>query len=147
MSRVPARIGLYRFPYGACNADALRTVAEQGLLAIQWDVSMADPVLGQTSDRIVNVVMRKVRPGSIIIGHANGRGVHTSEALAILVPKLKAEGYQFVSVSELLAAGDPEITQECYDERPGDVNRYDKPRTTAVPGQGIGVAPLVPGSG
>ena len=44
-SHIPARFGLYRFPYGACTAEALQAVAEQGLLAIQWDIAMADPVL------------------------------------------------------------------------------------------------------
>ncbi len=126
-SRIPQRIGLYRFPYGACNAAGLKAVAEQGLLEIQWDIAMADPVAAQTADMIVKEVMHKVHPGSIIIGHANGRGVHTNEALQILIPKLKAEGYQFVTVSELLAAGTPVVAQECYNEKPGDLDRYDHP--------------------
>ncbi len=128
LSQVPARIGLYRFPYGACNADAIAEVAEQGLLAIQWDVAMADPVLMQTGDRIVKAVLSKVRPGSIIIGHANGRGVHTNDALPVLIAELRKRGFEFVTVSELLAAGDPEISQECYDEKPGDLDRYDTPK-------------------
>ena len=128
LSQIPARIGLYRFPYGACNADAIAEVAEQGLLAIQWDVAMADPVLMQTGDRIVKAVLGKVRPGSIIIGHANGRGAHTNDALPVLIPELRKRGYEFVTVSELLAAGDPEISRECYDEKPGDLDRYDTPK-------------------
>jgi len=146
MSKVPARIGLYRFPYGACNAEALKTVAEQGLLAIQWDVSMADPVLAQTGDRIVKTVLERVKPGSIIIGHANGRGAHTNDALPVLIPELKKRGFEFVTVSELLAAGEPEIAQECYDNKPGDVNRYDKPKPAAV-GTEVTAPPPSPGSG
>ena len=145
LSQVPPRLGLYRFPYGACNADALKTVAEQGLLAIQWDISMADPVLMQTGDRIVKTVLEKVRPGSIIIGHANGRGAHTNDALPVLIPELKKRGYEFVTVSELLAAGEPEIAQECYDNKPGDVNRYDKPRGVAP--AAVGADPATPGNG
>ena len=131
LKHVPSRIGLFRFPYGACNPEAMKTVADQGLLAIQWDVAMADPVLMQTGDRIVKTVLAKVRPGSIIIGHANGRGVHTNDALPVLIPKLKELGYEFVTVSELLKAGEPEIAQECYDEKPGDLDRYDKPKAIA----------------
>ena len=138
---VPPRLGLYRFPYGACNAQALKTVAEQGLLAIQWDVSMADPVLMQSGERIVRTVLARVKPGSIIIGHANGRGAHTNDALPVLIPELKRRGYEFVTVSELLAAGEPEIAQECYDERPGDVDRYDKPQMAAPAGS------TIPGNG
>ena len=141
LSKVPPRLGLYRFPYGACNAGALRTIAGQGLLAIQWDVAMADPVLMQTGERIVRTVLARVKPGSIIIGHANGRGAHTNDALPVLIPELKKRGYEFVTVSELLAAGEPEIAQECYDEKPGDVDRYDRPRMASpaiapVPGNG-----------
>ena len=138
LSNVPQRAGLYRFPYGACNAEALRTVAGQGLLAIQWDVSMADPVLAQTGERIVKTVLERVKPGSIIIGHANGRGAHTNDALPVLIPELKKRGFEFVTVSELLAAGEPEISQECYDVKPGDVNRYDKPKAA------VGTEPATP---
>jgi len=124
-SHIPQRIGLYRFPYGACNAAGLQAVAEQGLLEIQWDIAMADPVAAQTADMIVTEVMHKVHPGAIIIGHANGHGVHTNEALRTLIPMLKAKGYQFVTVSELLAAGAPVVAEECYNEKPGDLDRYD----------------------
>ena len=50
---------------------------------------------------------------------------HTAEALPLVIPKLKALGYEFVTVSELLAAGKPVISETCYDSRPGDTDRYD----------------------
>ena len=128
LAKIPARLELFRFPYGACNAVTLQEVAAQGLLAIQWDVAMADPVLMQTGDRIVKTVLAKVRPGSIIIGHANGRGAHTNDALPVLIQELRKRGYEFVTVSQLLAAGEPEITQDCYDEKPNDLDRYDTPK-------------------
>jgi peptidoglycan-N-acetylglucosamine deacetylase len=34
-------------------------------------------------------------------------------------------GYEFVTVSELLAAGEPVIVDSCYDSRPGDTDKYD----------------------
>jgi hypothetical protein len=37
-----------------------------------------------------------------------------------VIPKLKAEGYSFVSVSELIAAGKPVIAEACYQNRKGD---------------------------
>ena len=69
--------------------------------------------------------MSRARPGSIIIAHANGRGYHTAEALPRAIAGLKAKGYEFVTVSELLAAGKPVVEQICYDSRPGDTDRYD----------------------
>ena len=47
------------------------------------------------------------------------------EALARLVPKLRGEGYRFVTVPELLASGTPQAASECFIERPGDTLRYD----------------------
>ena len=122
---IQSRLGLYRFPFGACNAEALSALAGNGLLAIQWDVSTGDSSKAETAEAIARTLMTEVRPGSIILAHANGRGHHTAAALHIAVPKLLAKGYAFVTVSELLAAGTPDIVETCYDHRPGDTDRYD----------------------
>jgi peptidoglycan-N-acetylglucosamine deacetylase len=119
------RLSLFRFPFGACNATALDAVNDRGFLAIQWNVSTGDPSPLQSARVIADTMVRRARPGSIIIAHANGRGFHTSEALPLAIPKLKAKGFEFVTVSELLAAGTPEIVQACFDSRPGDTDRYD----------------------
>lgn len=123
----PARMSLFRFPYGACNAAALAAVNDAGLLAIQWDVSTGDPSPGQSAKAIAAAMTRDAKPGSILIAHANGRGHHTAEALPLAIPKLRAMGFEFVTVSELLAAGTPEIVQSCYNVRPGDTDIYDHP--------------------
>ncbi|MGE0768839.1 MAG: polysaccharide deacetylase family protein [Hyphomicrobiaceae bacterium] len=120
------RIRLFRFPYGACSPEALTAAAENGLLAVQWDVSTGDPSPGQSAKAIAAAVLRHARPGSIVLMHANGRGHHTSEALPLVIPALRAKGYQFVTVSELLAAGRPEIASSCYDAKPGDTDKYDR---------------------
>lgn len=124
MQSVPQRIKLFRFPYGACNERALHEVHDQRLLAIQWDISTGDPSPLQSSAAIVRAMLR-AKPGSIILNHANGRGWHTAAALPIAIEKLRQMGYEFVTVSELLAAGEPVVTPDCYDSRPGDTNRYD----------------------
>lgn len=126
MQRIAPRIRLYRFPYGACHAAALTATAEEGLLAVQWDISTGDPWPGQSASAIAATVLRQVRPGSIVLMHANGRGYNTAAALPILIPKLKAMGYRLVTVSELLVAGRPEIVQTCYDAKPGDTDKYDR---------------------
>ena len=140
MQSIPQQPGLYRFPFGACNLAALDAVAGAGLLAIQWDVSTGDPSPGQSAHAIANVMLRQVRPGSIVLSHANGRGFHTAEALPLAIPALRAKGYEFVTVSELLAAGKPVIVDTCYDDHPGDTDRYDSffaPRAR-LPGGSLG---------
>ncbi len=122
---LPGRISLFRFPFGACNATALNAVNDAGLLAIQWDVSTGDPAKGQTAEAIAKAMVDGAKPGSIIIAHANGRGWNTAEALPLAIPKLKALGFEFVTVSTLLAAGKPVVVDSCYNVKPGDTDRYD----------------------
>jgi peptidoglycan-N-acetylglucosamine deacetylase len=119
----PERISLMRFPYGSCNVASLAAVAEQGQLAIQWDVVTGDPDPHRSAKAIAETILTKVHPGAIIVAHANGRGWHTAEALAIAIPELKEEGYSFVTVSELLAAGKPMIAAKCYLNQPGGTRR------------------------
>ncbi|WP_341990940.1 polysaccharide deacetylase family protein [Azorhizobium sp. AG788] len=124
VSQVPERTGLFRFPYGSCNAQSMSYVNETGHLAIQWDVDSGDPAfLG--AKVMAETMLRMIKPGSIVLMHANGRGKHTAEALHILIPALRAKGYRFVTVTDLLAAGTPVIAPTCYSERPGDTKVYD----------------------
>lgn len=119
------RLTYFRFPYGACNATSLKAVNDAGLLAIQWDFSAWDSSRTQSANRIARRMVRDVRPGSIILAHANGRGHHTAAALRIAIPKLRKKGFEFVTVSTLLAAGEPVLKQRCYNVRPGDTDHYD----------------------
>jgi hypothetical protein len=94
-----------------------------GLLPIQWDVSSGDPTTAVSATTMMHNVLDAVQPGSIVLFHANGRGWHTEAALPGIVAGLKARGYDFVTVTELLAAGEPVMSATCYDSRPGDVDR------------------------
>jgi hypothetical protein len=124
-SSIPERPTLFRFPFGACNAAGLQAVADAGLLAIQWDVATGDPSPNRSARSIAEAIVRNARPGSIVVMHANGRGYHTAEALPLAVPALRAKGFKFVTVSELLAAGRPVVADTCYDSHPGDTDKYD----------------------
>lgn len=131
----------FRFPFGACNAAALKAVNEQGLTVIQWDFSTGDPAPEQSAAAIARAMLSHARPGAIILAHANGRGWHTAAALPLALPRLRAQGYEFVTVSELLAAGQPLVEDRCYDARPGDTDRFDglvshRPRPPRPPDEG-----------
>lgn len=128
MSRIPALPGLFRFPYGRCTRDGLRVVEAHGLISVQWDVVSGDPSSRQTPERMARQVLGQVKPGSVVVFHANGRGLHTARALPRIIARLEAEGYEFLTVSELLASGHPITSKECYEWRPGDNLRYDRPR-------------------
>ncbi|NJM55239.1 MAG: GNAT family N-acetyltransferase [Verrucomicrobiae bacterium] len=60
------------------------------------------------------------------MAHANGRGFNTAAGLPAAIKALRAKGYEFVTVSELLAAGKPVIVSSCYNSKAGDTDRYDR---------------------
>jgi len=128
MAKIPVNLMSFRFPYGTCNSTSLQVLAKYGLPAIQWDVVTADPSSYQTAKGIAQIVLKKTKPGSIIICHANGKGHGTADALPMFIPKLKEIGFTFVTVSELLYQGEIVSVSECYEQKPGDNTHYDKNR-------------------
>jgi peptidoglycan-N-acetylglucosamine deacetylase len=94
---------LFRLPYGYYNAEVLETLGDEGLYTIQWDVESGDPDPNIDAQAMTNWVLQQVKPGSIIIMHANGRGWHTAEALPGIIKALTDQGFTFVTVSELLS--------------------------------------------
>lgn len=125
MARVPSQPRVFRFPYGTCRPETLKLVGDLGLVGIQWDVVSTDAVKGQSPDLLRRVVVAGVKPGSIVVMHGNGRGSGTAAALPAIIKDLRGRGYRFVTVSDLLRAGEPEPALDCYEVTPGDNKRYD----------------------
>jgi peptidoglycan/xylan/chitin deacetylase (PgdA/CDA1 family) len=123
---VPPIPKLFRFPYGTCDKESLATVNNQGLYPIQWNIVSGDPSKKQSADAITKTILNQIKPGSIIVAHANGRGWNTSEALPKVINGLRNLGYKFVKVSDLLKMGDLVSTDTCYEIKPNDNIRYDK---------------------
>lgn len=94
---------LFRPPEGILTDSEYTAVTDLGYDIILWSVDTRDwahtPV-----DKIVENVMSNVNNGSIILFHdfVSGKNSPTPEALEIVIPKLKSEGYSFVTVSELI---------------------------------------------
>lgn len=97
---------LFRFPYGRYSPAALRVVRQAGLTPIQWDVVAGDPDPNVTAQRMIRAVERQARSGSIVVMHVNGRGWHTAQALPQIIADLRAQGFRFVTVSQLLSQRD-----------------------------------------
>lgn len=123
--RDAGRPSVFRFPFGTCNAESMNAVNDAGLLAIQWDVETGDPAKAINAEAIRGAGAH-AKPGAIIVMHANGRGWHTAEALPLMIEDLRKRGFEFATVSELLAKGEPVIAKECYENKPGDNAKYDK---------------------
>lgn len=126
MAQIPHVPLIFRFPYGTCSPEALQVVNSQGLQAIQWDVVSGDSARPRAAHEIAQTVLRRIKPGSIVIFHANGRGYETAAALPHIIPALRTRGFEFVTVSELLLLGEDTVAPwECYELKPGDNRHYD----------------------
>ena len=96
----------FRPPYGKKLFTLPYYLAKAGRKSITWDVEPeSDPEVAANSERIAEHVLSRARPGSIIILHVMYRSRGESlKAVEKIVAGLKARGYSFKTVSELLAA-------------------------------------------
>lgn len=94
---------LFRFPGGCYTPDDVKIVNEANDIVVHWDVVGADGFNVNTNQIIRNVV-DNVQNGSIIVLHLNGAPTapKTADALPSIISQLKAKGYTFVKVNELL---------------------------------------------
>ena len=93
---------LFRPPEGVCTEAVKEAATENGCTVVLWSVDTRDWTHRPAAD-IAAAVLREVRPGSIILMHDYiSGGSPTPEALQILLPALRREGYTFCTVSELL---------------------------------------------
>jgi peptidoglycan/xylan/chitin deacetylase (PgdA/CDA1 family) len=92
---------LIRMPNGDFDKRVLRIAGELGYSVIQWDTDSHD-WMNKGVDSIINRVVTKAHPGDIILLHASDTVKQTHEALPVIIDQLRAKGYEFVSVSELI---------------------------------------------
>lgn len=100
----------FRFPGLCSDARAMKTVEDRGYTVIGGDVDGAD-AFEKSPKWVASDVVSHVHPGSIVVLHMHGGpdAPATAGALPDIVTKLRAEGYTFVKVSDLLKlpAGEP----------------------------------------
>lgn len=90
---------LFRFPKGAYNQNSVEIVKSLGYLPIQWDVDSID--WKEEGEEIeYDRVVKKIKPGSIILFHTNTK--YTPNNLDKIISKFKQEGYEFVRVSDMI---------------------------------------------
>ncbi|MDX2564881.1 polysaccharide deacetylase family protein [Streptomyces sp. TX20-6-3] len=92
----------FRFPGGCYDDAALHALAPAGVTAVQWDVVSGD-AFAQDADAVAEQVLDGVKPGSLVVMHCTRSAAPvTEQAIQRIVPELRARGYRFVKVSELM---------------------------------------------
>lgn len=90
------RAPIFRFPYGARNAEGMNVLADAGLRSVMWNIDSldwADPVPNSIADRVLRSVEKEGR-GIMLFHDIHQR---TVKALPLILDKLVADGYQFAA--------------------------------------------------
>ena len=94
---------LFRPPQGVCNDNVISAASDFEYKIVLWDIDTHDWAHVST-ESIVSNVKQNVNEGDIILFHDYTSGEsHTLDALKIIVPYLKSEGYTFATVSGLIS--------------------------------------------
>lgn len=111
------RTRLMRPPFGSRDWIVLGVAAKMGYNTVMWSVPLVGDWEYPSADVIATRVLSNVRDGSIVVLHDGNRGLlceaqHLAshvcdrssdiEATRIIVRTLKARGYRFVTVPELM---------------------------------------------
>ncbi|MFI5714483.1 polysaccharide deacetylase family protein [Nocardia sp. NPDC051750] len=91
----------FRPPYGKKLWTLPDYLSDHDRTTVTWDV---EPEAGNSSTaEIVDAAIEQVRPGSIILLHTMfGSGAASRAAIGPIAATLRADGYRFVTVSDLL---------------------------------------------
>jgi peptidoglycan/xylan/chitin deacetylase (PgdA/CDA1 family) len=101
---------LYRPPHGKKSPWELDAVKDQGMIEVAWSVSTGE-LNTHSYEKVADRIVDETHQGEIILlhdGYGTSHNCHqadkslTVEALPLIIEKLQAEGYTFVTVPELL---------------------------------------------
>lgn len=93
---------LLRTPQGALTQNLERCLSDDDYILVLWSLDTRDWDNKSTA-YIVQTVLGNVKSGDIILMHDYiGYNSKTPEALEKIIPELLSQGYEFVTVSELL---------------------------------------------
>ena len=101
------KINYMRPPHGFRDWQVMSAAEDAGLQIINWSVIPRDWT-NPGSEVIAERVCKEVFPGAIVLLHdgdspkKTASRAQTVEAVAVIIDRLRSEGYRFVTISELL---------------------------------------------
>ncbi|MBV8082678.1 MAG: polysaccharide deacetylase family protein [Candidatus Eremiobacteraeota bacterium] len=101
---------LFRPPFGARDYAVIQVARSLGYQVIMWSVPLARDWESPPPQVIADRITRHISDGAIFVLHDGNKGragdrSATVEATKLIVTQLRAQGYQFVTVSQLIALG------------------------------------------
>lgn len=97
---------LLRPPMGNIGGTTLSAAGQLGYDIVLWSLKMRESYLGHPPSRLVDYIVNSCEPGTILLAHDTG---HSDRLIAIrglpaMIKGLRARGFEFVTVPDLLAA-------------------------------------------
>ena len=91
----------FRIPGGEYNNEVLRTVYACGSYPVAWSIDSLDCKDYGAENQVKQMLQtHTLRDGEILRFHAEGE--NTGEMVSLLHPQLKEEGYEAVTVSQMI---------------------------------------------
>jgi polysaccharide deacetylase family sporulation protein PdaB len=100
-------VSFVRPPNGDFNATAIRAAHALGYTVVTWGTDSLDWMNPGVSV-IISRVVRRAHPGDIVLLHASDTCKQTDVALPVIIRDLRGEGYQLVTLRQLLTMGTPD---------------------------------------
>lgn len=95
---------VFRTPGGGYSNEVLSVAQRLGMTMAQWSSNAMDATQANgenpSPDRIYRNVMSTMKPGSIVLLHEPSKG--SLEALPRIIRDLRAQGYRFVTLKEMM---------------------------------------------
>lgn len=98
---------LMRPPYGHLGGSTLLAADSMGYDIVLWSQQMRERAFAADPDAQVRAIVDAARPGDIILAHDVGhdRRLVALRRLGAMIDGLRARGFRFATVSELVATG------------------------------------------
>lgn len=101
LAQVGVKPVFFRPPGGGYNDLLVNKLQEKGYTTVMWTVDTRDWSRPSVS-QVVKTASENVKPGSIFLFHDGQDKMPTPQAVGQLIDQFRAQGYQFVTMSELL---------------------------------------------
>lgn len=94
------RVRFFRPPYGVTNPALAKAVKKLNYIAVGWNIRSLDTPKRKKTEKIVARIIRKTKPGSIILLHDKHPNIGT--IIENLIEHLHESGYEIVRLDELI---------------------------------------------
>jgi peptidoglycan/xylan/chitin deacetylase (PgdA/CDA1 family) len=95
----------YRSATAFIDEACARMAKQLDITAVSFQVLSGDAVAFTPAVEIEENVLKNIKPGAIVIMHFNHPEWYTAQAIAMIVPKLRERGYEFVQLNDFRLRG------------------------------------------